>query len=163
MSIIVIVVCGFSRSVRLLEVLPKAGPSLVCVFHRLAPQVTSMQPLSALQRLTAVTFTRCDYGAGKELPTRALAALTGLVALDASECDPFHAAGRQPCGAKACAELRLRLTAAGSQHNTPSKRLLVANVPPHNTLHCCTAQASSICQPCRGWRCWRCPVTRRIH
>ena len=52
-----------------------------------------MQPLSALQRLTAMTFTRCEYGPGKELPTLALAALSSLVTLDASDCDPIEAAG----------------------------------------------------------------------
>ena len=54
-----------------------------------------MNSLSALQRLTAMTFTKCEYGAGKELPTTALAALTGLVTLDASDCGPLQAAGSQ--------------------------------------------------------------------
>ena len=52
-----------------------------------------MQPLSTLQRLTAVSFTECEYGAGKELPTRALAALTGLVTLDKMDYHMLQAAG----------------------------------------------------------------------
>ncbi len=54
-----------------------------------------MQPLCTLQRLTAFTFTECEHAAGKQLPTTALAALTGLVALDASYCTPFQAAGAE--------------------------------------------------------------------
>ena len=86
-----------------------------------------MQPLSALQRLTAVTFTRCEYGAGKQLSTTALAALTGLVALDASGCTPFKAAGARlfmlgVCGAMMAVAYRslhwLQQSDQHSQHHT---------------------------------------------
>jgi hypothetical protein len=76
-----------------MSLLPLAGAKGCSCSHRLAPHVTSMQPLSTLQQLTAVTFTECDHSAGKQLPTAALAALTGLVALDAFGCTAFKAAG----------------------------------------------------------------------
>ena len=55
-----------------------------------------MQPLMALQRLTAVKFTSCEHSTAEEplvLPARFVAALSYLKVLDASTCEPFAAAG----------------------------------------------------------------------
>jgi hypothetical protein len=65
-------------------------------FHcRLAPSARGIQLLSTLQQLTALQFTSCDYSTATELPATTIAALTGLKALDASDCAPLAAAGAQ--------------------------------------------------------------------
>ena len=69
--------------------------------RRLTPQITSTQPLSTLWQLTAVSFTDCEYGDAEQLPTAALAALTGLVALDVSDRELLDAAGAQSLKAEA--------------------------------------------------------------
>lgn len=65
-------------------------PALI---YRLATTVGPMQPLSALQQLTKLSFTRCEYGTAAQLPAVAIAALTRLVALHASGCTTVNAAG----------------------------------------------------------------------
>ena len=61
---------------------------------RLSPVVGAMQPLTALQQLASLTFTRCEYGAATALPIAAMEALSRLVALDALDCTPFESAGK---------------------------------------------------------------------
>ena len=55
--------------------------------------VSAMQPLTALQQLTALTFTCCEHGTADALPIAAMAALSLLVALDALDCNSFEPAG----------------------------------------------------------------------
>ena len=55
-----------------------------------------MQPLTALQRLTALAFTKCEYSTALEppaLPLTAMAALSCLKVLDLSACDRLADAG----------------------------------------------------------------------
>lgn len=55
--------------------------------------VSAMQPLTVLQQLSSLTFTRCEYGTADALPITAMATLGSLVALDALDCGPFEPAG----------------------------------------------------------------------
>lgn len=61
--------------------------------------VDAMQPLTALQQLKALTFTRCEYGTATALPYAAMATLGRLVALDALDCGMFEFEGDNwfPC------------------------------------------------------------------
>ena len=52
-----------------------------------------MQPLTALQQLVVLKFTSCEYGAQPALPAEAVAALSCLEVLDASDCAPLATTG----------------------------------------------------------------------
>ena len=61
--------------------------------------VSAMQQLTALQQLTELTFTRCNYGTATALPCAAMATLSRLVALDALDCGVLKFEGNSwfPC------------------------------------------------------------------
>ena len=64
--------------------------------HRLQLAPGSMQPLTALQGLTALVMSSCDHSTAKELlalPVDAIAALSCLEVLETRFCEPFAAAG----------------------------------------------------------------------
>ena len=82
------------------------GGSLVIIctnvlgMYRLQLAHTSMQPLTALQRLTALVLTSCEYSTAKELlalPVDAITALSCLEVLETTFCEPFAAAGARLC------------------------------------------------------------------
>lgn len=64
--------------------------------HRLQLVATSVQPLTALQQLTALLFTSCEYTTAEEPPVvlvTAVAALSCLELLETPFCEPLAAAG----------------------------------------------------------------------
>jgi hypothetical protein len=68
--------------------------------HRLQLAARSMQPVTALQQLTALVLTSCDYSTTKELlalPVDGIAALSCLEVLETTFCEPFAAAGARLC------------------------------------------------------------------
>ena len=60
---------------------------------RLAPAPAAMQPLMALQQLVSLKFTTCEHGHADRLPSAAVAALSCLEVLDASDLPLLSPAG----------------------------------------------------------------------